>query len=48
MSTFTFDIFYIHLVCLVKKYENESFSGHFGASVLADEEVALIAQWRDH
>ena len=29
---------------MVKKDENESFPSYFGASVLADEEVVVIAQ----
>ena len=43
ISLFTFEIFYIYLGC-GKKYENESFTSYFGASVLADEEVVMIAQ----
>ena len=42
ISLFTFEIFYIYLAC-GKKYENESFTSYFGASVLADE-VVMIAQ----
>ena len=36
-------IFMLILAC-GKKYENEFFSSYFGASVLADEEVAVIAK----
>ena len=43
ISIFTFENFYIYLAC-GKKYENESFTSYFGASVLADEEVVMIAQ----
>ena len=43
ISILTFEIFYIYLAC-GKKYENESFTSYFGASVLADEEVVMIAQ----
>ena len=43
ISIFTFEMFYIYLAC-GKKYENESFTSYFGASVLADEEVVMIAQ----
>ena len=43
ISIFTFKIFYIYLAC-GKKYENEFFTSYFGASVLADEEVVVIAQ----
>ena len=43
ISIFTFEIFYIYLAC-GKKYENQSFTSYFGASVLADEEVVMIAQ----
>ena len=43
ISIFTFENFYIYLTC-GKKYESESFTSYFGASVLADEEVAMIAQ----
>ena len=43
ISIFTFTIFYICLAC-GKKYENEFFTSYFGASVLADEEVVVIAQ----
>ena len=42
-SISTFEIFYIYLAC-GKKYESESFTSYFGASVLADEEVVMIAQ----
>ena len=43
VSIFTFGIFYIYLPC-DKKYESESFTNYFGSSVLADEEVVMIAQ----
>ena len=43
ISIFTFEIFYIYLACS-KRYENESFTNCFGASVLEDEDVVMIAQ----
>ena len=43
ISIITFENFYVYLAC-GKKYENESFTSYFGASVLADEEVVMIAQ----
>ena len=43
ISIFTLEIFCIYLAC-GKKYENKSFTTYFGASVLADEEVVMIAQ----
>ena len=43
ISIFTFENFYNYLDC-GKKYENESSTGYFGASVLADQEVVMIAQ----
>ena len=35
---------FLYLSRCGKKYENESFTSYFGASVLADEEVVMIAQ----
>ena len=43
ISIFTFETFYIYLAC-GKTYENKSITSHSGASVLADEEVVMIAQ----
>ena len=43
MSVFTLEFCYIYLA-RGKKYENESFTSCFGVSVLADEEVLMIAQ----
>ena len=43
ISIFTLEIFCIYLAC-GKKYESKSFTTYFGASVLADEEVVMIAQ----
>ena len=43
ISIFAFEVFYSYLAC-GKKYENESFTSYFWASVLLDEEVLMIAQ----
>ena len=43
ISIFTFETFYIYLA-IGKKYNNESFTSYFGTSVLADEEVVMIAR----